>query len=83
MDSWMDNNDINFHSFQLRWLNFFLVFLEKFHSKNNEYSDNNYDNKPECGYGSTVCKCPISSQTTKYMYKFKFNKKRANSPTQK
>ena len=32
-------------------------------------------NKPECVYGSTVCKCPISSQTIKYRYKFKSNQK--------
>ena len=31
------------------------------------------ENKPECVYGSTVCKCPISSQTIKYRYKFKSN----------
>ena len=28
-------------------------------------------NKPQCRFGSTVCKCPISSQTIKYRYKFK------------
>ena len=33
-------------------------------------------NKPECIYGSTVCKCPISSQTIKYRYKFKSNQKK-------
>ena len=32
-------------------------------------------NKPECIYGLTVCKCPISSQTIKYRYKFKSNQK--------
>ena len=30
-------------------------------------------NKPQCRYGSTLCKCPISSQTIKYRYKFKSN----------
>ena len=33
-------------------------------------------NKPQCRYGSTVCKCPISSQTIKYRYKFKSNQKK-------
>ena len=32
-------------------------------------------NKPQCRYGLTVCKCPISSQTIKYRYKFKSNQK--------
>ena len=37
------------------------------------------NNKPECVYGSTVCKCPISSQTIKYRYKFKSNQKKVSS----
>ena len=35
-----------------------------------------WQNKPECIYGLTVCKCPISSQTVKYRYKFKSNQKK-------
>ena len=30
-------------------------------------------NKPECIYGLTLCKFPISSETIKYRYKFKSN----------
>ena len=30
---------------------------------------------PQFRYGSTVCKCPISSQTIEYRYKFKSNQK--------
>lgn len=37
---------------------------------------NLYHNKPHSRYGSTVCKCPISSQTIKYRYKFKSNQKK-------
>ena len=38
--------------------------------------ENKSENKPQCRYGSTVCKCPISSQTIKYMrrYKCKLNR---------
>ena len=35
-----------------------------------------WQNKPECIYGLTVCKCPISSQTVKYRYKFKSKQKK-------
>ena len=34
------------------------------------------ENRPQCRYGSTVCKCPISSQTIKCRYKFKSNQKK-------
>ena len=33
-------------------------------------------NKPQCRYGLTVCKCPISIQTINYRYMFKSNKKK-------
>ena len=57
-------------SYDVRVHNNWLIFV---HQKNSVECD---VNKPECGYGSTVCKCSISSQTIKYRYKFKSNQKK-------
>ena len=38
-----------------------------------EIPSENDEDKPQCRYCLTVCKCPISSQTIKYRYKSKSN----------